>query len=161
MKKLIYIALSCSMLLSLNSCEWFNTAILGKPSKTEIARRIKLENARKDSIAKAEQARLAEIERQRLEQEEAEREEALRNQRYHVIFGCFKVSSNAERMVALLESKGHTPVVLHFANGFSCVSAQSFSDIHTAYNAMNGFMRTANYCPEDVWVYDSHFGLHR
>jgi hypothetical protein len=158
MKKLIYIALSFSMLLSLSSCEWFNTAILGKPSKTEIARRIKAENARKDSIARAEQARLAEIERQK--QEEVEREEALLNQRYHVIFGCFKVPSNADRMVSLLESNGHTPVILHFTNGFSCVSAQSFSDIHTAFNAMNGFMRTTNYCPEDVWVYDANFGLH-
>jgi hypothetical protein len=148
------------MLLSLNSCEWFNTSILGKPSKAEIARRIKVENARKDSIAKAEQARLAEIERQKEEEAEREREEALRNQRYHVIFGCFKVSSNAERMVSLLESNGYTPVVLHFANGFSCVSIQSFSDIHTAYNAMNGFMRTVSYCPVDVWVYDSNFGLH-
>jgi cell division protein FtsN len=159
MKKLTYIILSCSMLLSLNSCEWFNTAILGKPSKAEIARRIKVENARKDSIARAEQARLAEIARQ--QQEEAEQAEALKNQRYHVIFGCFKVSSNAERMVARLASDGHTPVVLNFANGFSCVSIQSFSDIHTAFNAMNSFMRTVSYCPEDVWVYDSNFGLHR
>jgi cell division protein FtsN len=147
------------MLLSLNSCEWFNTAILGKPSKAEIARRIKVENARKDSLARVEQERLAAIERQK--QEEAEREEALRNQRYHVIFGCFKVQSNAERMVARLESDGHTAVVLNFANGFSCVSIQSFSDIHTAFNAMNSFLRTVSYCPEDVWVYDSNFGLHR
>ena len=161
MKKLIYIILSCSMLLSLNSCEWFNTAILGKPSKAEIARRIKVENARKDSLAKVEQARLAQLEEERQRQEEAERIEALRNQRYHVVFGCFKVPSNAERMVALLESNGHTPIVLNFANGFSCVSIQSFSDIHTAFNAMNSFMRTTSYCPEDVWVYDSTFGLHR
>jgi hypothetical protein len=161
MKKLIYITLSCGMLLSLSSCEWFNTAILGKPSKAEIARRIKVDNARKDSLAKVEQARLADIERQRLEEAEREREEALRNQRYHVVFGCFKIRSNADRMVALLESNGHTPIVLNFANGFTCVSIQSFSDIHTAFNAMNSFMRTTSYCPEDVWVYDSNFGLHR
>jgi hypothetical protein len=147
------------MLLSLNSCEWFNTAILGKPSKAEIARRIKAENARKDSLAKVEQFRLAEIERQK--QEDAEREEALRTQRYHVVFGCFKVQSNAERMVTLLESSGYTPAVLNFTNGFTCVSIQSFSDIHTAFNAMNSFMRTISYCPEDVWIYDSNFGLHR
>jgi hypothetical protein len=159
MKKLIYITLSCGMLLSLNSCEWFNTAILGKPSKAEVARRIKAENARKDSIAKAEQFRLAEIERQK--QEEAEQEEVLHNQRYHVIFGCFKMPSNAERMVARLGNSGYTPVVLNFTNGFSCVSIQSFSDIHTAFNAMNSFMRSISYCPEDVWVYDSNFGLHR
>ena len=159
MKKLIYITLSCSMLLSLGSCEWFNTAILGKPSKAEIARRIKVDNARKDSLARIEQERLAEIERQR--REEAEREEALRNQRYHVVFGCFKVHSNAERMVARLESDGHTPIVLNFANGFTCVSIQSFPDIHAAYNAMKSFMLTVSYCPEDVWVYDSNFGLHR
>lgn len=162
MKKLIYIALSCSMLLSLNSCEWFNTAILGKPSKTEIARQRKAEIARKDSIARADQARLDSINNQRaIDQNAADQLEALNNQRYHVIFGCFRVASNAERMVSLLASNGHSPITLNFANGFSCVSIQSFSDIHTAYNAMNSFMRNTNYCPEDVWVYDSNFGLHR
>jgi hypothetical protein len=159
MKKLICIILSCGMLLSLNSCEWVNTTILGKPSKVELARRMKMENARKDSIARAEQARLDEINRQK--QEEVEQVKVFQNQRYHIIFGCFKVPSNAERMVALLGDSGYTPVILNFTNGFSCVSVQSFSDIHAAFNAMNSFMRTINYCPEDVWVYDSNFGLHR
>jgi hypothetical protein len=146
------------MLLSLSSCEWFNTAILKNKSKEQIRHEQEIARARQDSLAKVEQARLAEIERQK---EEAEQEEVLRNQHYHVIFGCFKVSSNAERMVSRLENNGYTPVVLHFANGFSCVSIQSFSDIHTAYNAMNSFMRTVSYCPDNVWVYDSRFGLHR
>jgi hypothetical protein len=149
------------MLLSLNSCDWFNTTILGKPSKAEIAQRIKKENARKDSLAKVEKERLAEMERQRLELEEAARLEAQHNQRYHIIFGCFKVSTNTARMMTFLSDKGYNPLTLNFSNGFSCVSIQSFGDIHSAYNAMNGLMRTTNFCPEDVWVYDSNFGLHR
>ncbi len=159
MKKFLYIVLGCSMLLSLNSCDWFNTTILGKPSKAEIAKKIRLENQRKDSLARAQQ----EAAQLRL-QEEAEAAtkaqlEAQQNMRYHVIVGCFKTPSNATRMMEKLTTKGFRPTSLKFKNGFDCISAQSFDDIHAAFNAMNAFMTNSDFAPGDIWVYDTHQGL--
>jgi hypothetical protein len=163
MRKISYIILTCSILLSVSSCEWINTSILGNPSKAELARRKTELVARQDSIAKAEQVRLDSLQQQQQQQsaKAAESLELLKNQRYHVVFGCFGVPSNAERMTSLLESKGYSPTTFHFINGLSCVSAQSFSDIHSAYNAMENFLRTFQKCPEDIWVYDAHSGLHQ
>ncbi len=160
MKKFLYIVLGCSMLLSLNSCDWFNTTILGKKSKAEIAKGIRLENQRKDSLARVEQQRRDSL--ARVEQEAAAKAqlEAQQNMRYHVIVGCFKTPSNAARMMERLTTKGFHPVSLRFKNGFDCISAQSFGDIHVAFNAMNAFMTNSEFAPGDIWVYDTHQGLH-
>ncbi|MDR3236635.1 MAG: hypothetical protein LBT48_07955 [Prevotellaceae bacterium] len=162
MKKVSYIILTCSILLSVSSCEWINTSILRNPSKAELARK-KIETARQDSIAKAEQARLDSLQQQEQQQQQSAEavDKSLESQRYHVVFGCFGVPANAERMTALLESKGYSPTSFHFRNGLSCISAQSFSDIHSAYNAMDNFLNTFQKCPEDIWVYDAHSGLHQ
>ncbi len=161
MKKFLFVILSLSMLLSLNSCDWFNSTILGKPSKAEIAKKIRMENARKDSLANLEQEALQLRQQQEAEAAAAAQLEAERNQRYHVLVGCFKVKSNADRMMAKLSSKGFHPIALEFRSGFTCISAQSFSDIHVAYNAMNALMKNSDFCPGDVWVYDSNQQLHR
>jgi len=164
MKKFLHIVLACSMLLSLSSCDWFNTTILGKPSKAEIAKRIRIENQRKDSLARVEQ-HAALMRQQQLEAEAAERREGEVQQgqhhmRYHVIIGCFRKNTNAERMMSRLQSQGYHPTSIKFKNGFDCISAQAFSDIHAAFNAMNALMRRSDFAPGDIWVYDTHQRLH-
>ncbi|MDR1406026.1 MAG: hypothetical protein LBI89_02330 [Prevotellaceae bacterium] len=163
MKKILYIVLPAAMLISLNSCDWFNTTFLGKPSKSEQARKTQRDKARQDSIASAQQQLALEAEQLAAEQQRAEEETArlaAESKRYHVVIGCFRVSSNASRMMNLLQSKGYSPKLVQFRNGFACISAASFDDIHTAYNEMNSLIRSSSFAPEDTWVYDTTFNLH-
>ncbi|MDR3133084.1 MAG: hypothetical protein LBU42_03570 [Prevotellaceae bacterium] len=163
MKKLLYIALPAAMLISLNSCDWFNTTFLGKPSKAELKKREQREKARQDSIAQVQLQLAQEAEQLALEQQQAEEETArlaAESKRYHVVVGCFRVSSNADRMMGLLQNKGYSPKMMRFRNGYACISAVSFDNIHTAYNEMNSLVRSADFAPQDTWVYDTSFNLH-
>ncbi|MDR2802374.1 MAG: hypothetical protein LBB31_04060 [Prevotellaceae bacterium] len=163
MKKILYIALPAAMLISLNSCDWFNTTFLGKPSKAEQRKKEQREKARQDSIAQVKLQLAQETERLALEQQQSEEETArlaAESKRYHVVVGCFRVSSNADRMMGLLQNKGYNPKMMRFKNGFACISAASFDDIHTAYNEMNSIIRSSDFAPEDTWVYDATFNLH-
>ncbi len=163
MKKILYIALPVAMMLTMTSCDWFNSTFLGKPSKAELAKKEAVEKARQDSLDQAEMVRQMEAQQHELEQrmadETAQKEQAAQGQRYHVVVGCFKVPSNADRMLNLLNSKGYTAHLMKFKNGFSCISAASYADVHTAYNEMYKILK-ADWCPEDVWVYDSNTKLH-
>jgi len=162
MKKVLYVVLSIAMLFTLNSCDWFNTTFLGKPSKAEVTKRQLLERVRQDSLAQVDQQLALEAEQAALDaqrtQEDAERL-ATDSKRYHVVVGCFRVPSNAERMLNTLQSRGYNQKAMHFKNGFTCISAASYDDIHAAYNEMNRVLRT-DFAPEDVWVYDTTFALH-
>jgi hypothetical protein len=162
MKKTLYIALPVIMLFTLSSCDWFNSTFLGKPSKKEIADREK-EKARRDSLARVEmENRVLEAELDALDdyQEETGRSntDELRN-RYYIVVGCFKVRSNADRMMSLVQNNGFQPKMIRFKNGFSCVSAVSFPDVHVAYNEMYKMLRF-DFAPEDIWVYDTRTNLH-
>jgi hypothetical protein len=160
MKKIIHIVLSISLLLSLNSCEWFNTTILGNPSKVEVAKKIQLENARKDSIARVEREAAA-LAAQQAQEEAKNKEEVTTNQRFHVMVGCFMDPSNAERMKTTLTNKGYKPKAFAFHNGFTCIAAQSFDNMSDAYNLMTEMLRYSDFCPDDVWVYDINSRLHK
>lgn len=159
MKKFTSLLLASFLLLSLNSCEWFNTTILGKPSKAEIAMKIQREKIRQDSLKNVEALAAAQMQEQ--EAANALQQEAQLNQRYHVMVGCFKVAANADRMMGKLQEKGYHPVSMKFKNGFTCISVQAFADVHAAYNAMQGLMKGNNdFCPDDIWVYDNNQQLH-
>ncbi len=163
MKKILYIALPVTMLFTLSSCDWFNTTFLGKPSKAETARKEAAEKARRDSLAQIEMQQAMEAEQQALERQVLEEETArlaAENKRYHVVVGCFRVPSNADRMLGLLQGRGYRAKMLNFKNGFACISAASYDDIHTAFNEMHKIMKS-DFAPEDIWVYDTTFRLHR
>jgi len=162
MRRFTYIVLAVSVLLSLNSCEWVNTTILGNPSKAEIAKKAQEESARKDSLARAE--REAAMAAQQQTQEEAAKvkpKETEAGKRFHVIVGCFKVPSNAEKMINLLKSQGYQPKSFVLYNGFDCISVQSFDTLREAYNTMTQLLRYSDFCPDDVWVYDINDKLHQ
>jgi len=162
MKKILYIVLPVAMLLTMTSCDWFNSTFLGKPTKKELARKQAIEKARQDSLNRLEMISQMEAEQQdlnrRLAEEEARNEHG-EGLRYHVVVGSFKVPSNADRMLNLLTGKGYSAKMMKFKNGFACISAASYADVHTAYNEMYKVLK-AEWCPEDVWVYDSNTRLH-
>ena len=163
MKRIISIVLGGSLLLSLSSCEWFNTSILGNPSKKEITERIAKEKARADSLARElndcttnlavyQQTTTATTTETKLDSDPLH---------YHVVVGCFLMPENAANMMALLRNRGYQPKEFKFATGYACISAQSFSTLTEAYNAMARMLRHDDFCPDDVWVYDTNQRLHR
>ena len=161
MKKLTYLVLPLAMMFTLSSCDWFNSSILGKPSKSEqeLAR---LEQARKDSLDMA--AANLELKEQA---EESVSSEAIVNvvrpltgDRYHVIIGCFKVMENADNMMTLLEENDYTPQKVYFQNDYTCVSAASSDNVNEMYEVMSKMLQ-ADFCPLDIWIYDMTTELHR
>ena len=161
MKKIISIVLGGSLLLSLNSCEWFNTSILGNPSKKEIAEKKakEREKARADSLARA--AELSLNEEKQNQPVTNETKIASNLQRYHIIVGCFLKPENAANMMTLLRNKGYQPTEFTFSNGYAGISAQSFSNLADSFNAMYDMLRRDDFCPDDVWIYDITQQLHR
>ncbi|MDR0296065.1 MAG: hypothetical protein LBH91_07815 [Prevotellaceae bacterium] len=161
MKKITYIVLISSLLLSLNSCEWVNTTILGNPSKAEIAKKQEAENARIDSLARIEQENQRLV-AEKVEQEVAEAKQVAElNQRYHVIVGCFLMEENADRMMNNLTKRGYSPQAFDFPYGYTCISAQSFGNLNDAYNVMAAMLREDDLWPDDIWLYDINQQLHK
>lgn len=147
-------------LMLVTGCDFFRS-LVGKPTSKELEqmKREAVEQARKqrqlDSINKAkalalEQAKAAEENKNLLDESAG---------RYHVILGSFKVEGNAEKMYALLEKNGYTPMVILFNNGFEVVSVAAYNNYRDALKAMNDVMEY-EFCPEDVWIYDIRQNLH-
>jgi len=171
MKKVIFIVLVVSMLLSLNSCEWVNTTVLGNPSKKEIIKKMTEQKAREDSLIRvaedcarnlaALQSQQPAISSNRGSSGSTAVSGTDSDQRYHIIVGCFLMEENADRMMSTLRSFGLYPIEFRFVDGYACISAKSFNSLNDAYNAMTDMLRDSDYCPDDVWVYDIHQNLHQ
>lgn len=80
--------------------------------------------------------------------------------RYYVIIGSFKDHSNSEKMAEYLKSKGITPTIMDFKNGFRVVSTASYSTLGAAFNEMYK-LRDQNFGPDDIWVYDVRQNMHK
>ncbi|HBG24654.1 MAG: hypothetical protein A2X17_06755 [Bacteroidetes bacterium GWF2_41_61] len=79
--------------------------------------------------------------------------------RYYVIIGSFKDHSNSAKMAEYLKSKGFTPTIMDFKNGFRVVSTSSYSTLGQAFNEMYK-LRDQNFGPDDIWVYDVRQNMH-
>src|SRR3989339_262515 len=79
--------------------------------------------------------------------------------RYYVIIGIFKDHSNSAKMAEYLKSKGFTPTIMDFKNGFRVVSTSSYSTLGQAFNEMYK-LRDQNFGPDDIWVYDVRQNMH-
>lgn len=79
--------------------------------------------------------------------------------RYYVIIGSFKDHSNSAKMAEYLRSKGFTPTIMDFKNGFRVVSTSSYSTLGQAFNEMYK-LRDQNFGPDDIWVYDVRQNMH-
>ncbi len=161
MKK-IFLLLSLLLLVSMSSCEWIGTTFLGRPSKAELAKIAALEQHRKDSIAEVERAATAAVEMERQREADSLRKtqevKSLQGERFHIVLGCFKVPSNATRMIERLQKEGFAPQKFEL-NGFECISAASFKTKDAAYHEIYRIMME-DYCPEDFWLYDVKTNLH-
>lgn len=147
------------MLMSLfTGCDFFRS-IMGKPTSKDIenmkiaAQKQKQEAKRiRDSIdfIRAEEARLA---------EEALAAKNNLDSRYYIILGSFKIESNATNFLQLLAEKGYTTQNIKLKNGYDLVSAAGFDNFRAAYNEMQKLLEF-EFCPEDIWIYDTAQDLH-
>lgn len=79
--------------------------------------------------------------------------------RYFVIIGSFKDHSNSAKMEEYLKSKGFTPTIMDFKNGFRVVSTASYNTLGEAFNEMYR-LRDMSFGPDDIWVYDVWQNMH-
>lgn len=160
MKTLRLVSVLLIAVTMLTGCDFFRS-LIGKPTSKDIERmRIEAEaQAKKQKQLDSINAANALAEAQRLEELANSDQVNEADGRFLVILGSFKVDGNAEKMYSLLESKGYTPKKLKFKNGFDVVSAFASDNYREAYNEMQKMMEM-EYCPDDIWVYDLHQGLH-
>jgi len=80
-------------------------------------------------------------------------------ERFHIIVGSFKDSTNSKKMVDMLTKNGYRPTLIQLKNGYTLVSAASFNNQADASKEMYNIMKM-DFAPEDIWVYDNNQKLH-
>jgi len=80
-------------------------------------------------------------------------------ERFHIIVGSFKDSTNSKKMVDMLTKNGYRPTLIQLKNGYTLVSAASFNNQADASKEMYKIMKM-DFAPEDIWVYDNNQKLH-
>lgn len=132
---------------------------LGMPTSGEIARM-------KEEMRIKEEQQKAQMERERFVQDSLAKAELAAKrviEGYHVIVGCFKDWSNAERMETSLKAKGYPDAVrIQLKNGYMMVSLGSMEKLRDAVR----LMEKASEDPhiqyfDDIWVYGATQGLHK
>lgn len=133
---------------------------LGMPTSSEIARM-------KQQMQIMEEQQKAIEERERFVRDSLAHAEQIAERAavegYHVIVGCFKDFSNAERMEKGLEDKGYKDAMqIPLKNGYMMVSLGSRDRLHEAVKLMEKAAEdTSIQYYEDIWVYGASMGLHK
>lgn len=100
--------------------------------------RVANEQAEAEKARQAEQARLAEQEATELSQ-------------YHVIVGSFLTPAYADAWLEHIKGFGYNARIIDMKGGrWHLVSAKSFGDVHSAYNAITGISDNVD---GEAWVY--------
>ena len=163
MKKLKVITLLFVIAVLLSGCDFFRS-MLNKPTSKDIEK-MRIEEAQARKVAEetrrkaAEQEAIALAEAQRKLEEEKMKQDRLPKERYYLVYGSFRVESNAEKLYEQAKGMGLSPVRIKFKNGFDLVAFEAFDNIHEAYDRMN-FWLSKEGTPDDIWVYDTHQNLH-
>ena len=152
MKKLSLLLLAGILLLT-PSCDFMKSINpFGKKAREAEALRQQQEAFRiADSIrvvnetqAEAERARQAELAR-------AAEEEVRAVSGYHVVVGSFLTPAYADAWLEHIRGFGYNAVIVNMNGGkWQLVSAQSFPDLHGAWNALGGIQDKIN---SEAWVY--------
>ena len=162
MKRLKIIISLLVVAVMLSSCDFFRS-MLNKPTSKDIEKmRVDAERtkqAAEEAKRKAEQDAIALAEAQKKLEEETMKQNRLPKERYYLIYGSFRVENNAEKLYEKAKGMGLTPIRIKFKNGFDVVAFEAFDNIREAYDRMN-FMLSQEGTPDDIWVYDTHQGLH-
>jgi len=152
MKKLSLVLLAGILLLT-PSCDFMKSINpFGKKSREAEALRQQQEAFRvADSIRVANETQ-AEAERARQAEIANAAEEASRAASgYHVIVGSFLTPAYADAWLGHIKGLGYDATLVDMNGGrWQLVSAKSFPDLHTAYNALGTIQDNIN---GDAWVY--------
>lgn len=151
MKKL-YMVLLAGMVLLTPSCDFAKSINpFGKKAREAEALRQQQEAFRvADSIRVANEQAALEQQRQAELARQAE-QEALELSRYHVIVGSFLTPEYADHWLRHITELGYNAKIVGMNGGrWRLVSANSFPDIHGAYNALEEIQNNIN---GDAWVY--------
>lgn len=136
--------------IGLSGCDWFNTAILGKPSQTELAEREKQrqnELNRMDSIRRAETEKYVNLESKNVALADNKSDIS---KPYQVVLGCYEEQANINNMMNTLKQHGYTPYTFSIG-GLTAVAAAGFDTESQAIAEMNK-IENKDFC-EDIWVY--------
>lgn len=154
MKKLLIPILLLAITFS--GCRFFERFKKDKSSDT-----LAVWEAKQDSIKKVEMLKAKKIEEARRAREKAiqdslarVREMEARN-RFHVIIGSFKVSTNADEYQKQVSTLGfQSPLIVESPNGFRMVSIGAFETYSKATNEILRINR-AKEEPIELWVYEA------
>lgn len=142
----------------LQGCDWIKGQ-MGMPTSKDIEQmkeEIRLHEEQKAALAKREQAVRDSLARS---QAEAKREIT----GYHVVAGCFKDFSNAERLEKKLKGKGYANALqIPLKNGYMMVSLGSMEKLGEAIRLMEKISADPDIqFFEEVWVYNASQKLHK
>lgn len=154
-KFFLVVVLAISSFL-LPGCDWIR-AQLG------MATSIELEVARKKNIVAAtELAQINALKTAKIDSLALEVKDSVRNvvvNRFHIIMGSFKDSTNARKMADLLTKNGYKPTLFLSKNGSTMVSASSFNNQSEANKELNNLLEK-DFTPDDIWVYETNQKFH-
>ena len=138
------------LVVGLSGCDWFNTSVLGKPGKAELAER---ERQDKEKIRLLDSMRTAAAEKLAELQERDNKAQAVTeiDKPYHIIVGSYEEQENIDRMFNAFKSHGYNPILIRMGD-LTCVSAKSYDTLAEAERELENFLEL-DYCPEDAWVY--------
>ena len=155
-RKTAYLFLSIVFAISLQGCDWVKGQ-LGMPTSGDIARmkeEIRINEEQKAAIARREQ-----FVRDSLANAKAQQEEETVTG-YHVVVGCFKDYSNAEKFQQKLKGAGYEALQIPLKNGYMMVSLGELPKLGDAVAMMNKIAAMDGF-PYDVWVYNASHKLHK
>lgn len=142
--------------LTFSGCRFFEKFKGDKASDT-----LAVWEAKQDSIKKVEMLKTKKIEEARRAREQAIQDSLARikemeaRNRFHVIIGSFKVSTNADDYQKQVSTLGfQNPKIVESPNGFRMVSLGSFETYSKATNEILRINRTKEE-PIELWVYEA------
>lgn len=166
MKKTILIAF-CFCLFLISSCD-FVRGLAGMPTSKEIA-------AKKELIEIAEAKKQKEIDSLKAAQKAVQDSLALLDllktsgnrlipasdmgvihqnelqKRYYIIVGAFSSSSNANKLLRIVEKEGYEAIPIKFKNGFTSVGVCPSDKLAVMYDRLNE-VKKERFCPDGVWI---------
>ena len=146
----VVLSITLFLVVGLSGCDWFNTSVLGKPGKAELAERERQDKEKirlLDSMRTAAAEKLAELQ----ERDNKTQTAVEADKQYHIIVGSYEEQENADRMFNTFKSHGYNPSLIRMGD-LTCVSAKSYDTLAEAERELENFL-DLDYCPEDAWVY--------
>lgn len=168
MKKLLFICIVMSLLVSLTGCDAFRR-LAGRPTSEE------LEQRRIALIEQREAEHQARIDSLRIVEKQLADSLAVLDSlkqlegtvlnpskigglyttkldyKYYIVVGAFQQRSFAERLLTRVQKEGYVGTLISFRNGYNVVGICQSDDLNKI-NASLRKVREEPFCPSDVWI---------